>query len=145
VPRIARLKLAVFISLVALAGLWDRLAEAGHQAKAAYAGPMARAPEGSAAELYSTAQYIPTMPVATYRFLGCPGVTNYGQALAVSTLLMLVCTLGFLAIERFRVGEVGEFSGSIGEGRKPETGSGRLRSKKPLPLLPESHISLLVH
>jgi hypothetical protein len=26
-----------------------------------------------------------------------------------STLLMLVCTLGFLAIERFRVGEVGEF------------------------------------
>ena len=42
-------------------------------------------------------------------FLGRPGAVNYGQALAMSTLLMLVCTLGFLAIERFRVGEVGEF------------------------------------
>ncbi len=51
----------------------------------------------------------PTMPVAIYRFLGRPGATNYGQALAISTLLMLVCTLGFLAIERFRVGEAGEF------------------------------------
>ena len=51
----------------------------------------------------------PTMPVAIYRFLGRPGTANYGQALAMSTLLMLVCTLGFLALERFRVGEVGEF------------------------------------
>ena len=51
----------------------------------------------------------PTMPIAIYRFLGRPGTVNYGQALAMSTLLMLVCTLGFLAIERFRVGEVGEF------------------------------------
>ncbi len=51
----------------------------------------------------------PTMPIAIYRFLGRPGMANYGQALAMSTLLMLVCTLGFLALERFRVGEVGEF------------------------------------
>ncbi len=51
----------------------------------------------------------PTMPVAIYRFLSRPGAVNYGQALAMSTLLMLVCTLGFLAIERFRVGELGEF------------------------------------
>jgi thiamine transport system permease protein len=51
----------------------------------------------------------PTMPVAIYRFLGRPGATNYGQALAMSVLLMLVCTLGFLAIERFRAGNVGEF------------------------------------
>jgi hypothetical protein len=27
----------------------------------------------------------------------------------MSTLLMLVCTVGFLIIERFRVGDVGEF------------------------------------
>jgi len=47
----------------------------------------------------------PTMPVAIYRLLGQPGAANYGQALAMSTLLMLVCTLGFLFIERFRVGE----------------------------------------
>jgi thiamine transport system permease protein len=51
----------------------------------------------------------PTMPIAIYRFLGRPGAVNYGQALAMSTLLMVVCTLGFLAIERFRVGDVGEF------------------------------------
>ena len=51
----------------------------------------------------------PTMPVAIYRFLGQPGALNYGQALAMSTLLMLVCAAGMLAIERFRVGEIGEF------------------------------------
>ncbi len=51
----------------------------------------------------------PTMPVAIFRFLGRPGSVNYGQALAMSTLLMLVCTGGFLVIERFRVGEMGEF------------------------------------
>lgn len=49
------------------------------------------------------------MPVLIYRFLGLPGVTNYGQALAMSTLLMLVTTLGFVAIERFRLGDIGEF------------------------------------
>lgn len=51
----------------------------------------------------------PTMPVAIYRFLGQPGALNYGQALAMSTLLMLVCAVGMIAIERFRVGGVGEF------------------------------------
>jgi len=52
---------------------------------------------------------MPTMPVVIYRFLGQPGAINYGQALAMSTLLMLVCAVGFLAIERFRYGEIGEF------------------------------------
>lgn len=52
---------------------------------------------------------VPTMPVAIYRFLGQPGALNYGQALAMSTLLMLVCAIGMVAIERFRVGEIGEF------------------------------------
>jgi thiamine transport system permease protein len=51
----------------------------------------------------------PTLPVAIYRFLGQPGALNYGQALAMSTLLMLVCAAGMLAIERFRLGGVGEF------------------------------------
>jgi thiamine transport system permease protein len=51
----------------------------------------------------------PTMPVAIFRFLGRPGTVNYGQALAMSTLLMIVCTVGFVVIERFRVGGVGEF------------------------------------
>lgn len=51
----------------------------------------------------------PTMPVAIFRFLGRPGTVNYGQALAMSTLLMLVCAAGFLAIERFRIGRMEEF------------------------------------
>jgi thiamine transport system permease protein len=51
----------------------------------------------------------PTLPVAIYRFLGQPGALNYGQALAMSTLLMLICAAGMLAIERFRVGDIGEF------------------------------------
>ena len=51
----------------------------------------------------------PTMPVAIGRFLGQPGALNQGQALAMSALLMLVCVVGFMSIERFRVGEVGEF------------------------------------
>jgi len=51
----------------------------------------------------------PTMPVAIERFLSQPGALNQGQALAMSTLLMLVCVVAFLAIERFRVGEIGEF------------------------------------
>jgi thiamine transport system permease protein len=51
----------------------------------------------------------PTLPVAIYRYLGRPGALNYGQAMAMATVLMLICTAGFLAIERFRVGDVGEF------------------------------------
>lgn len=51
----------------------------------------------------------PTMPVVIFRLLGQPGALNYGQALAMSTLLMLVCATGFVLIERFRIGEVGEF------------------------------------
>jgi thiamine transport system permease protein len=46
----------------------------------------------------------PTLPVAIYRFLGQPGAIHYGQALALSTILMAVCAAGMLAIERVRVG-----------------------------------------
>jgi thiamine transport system permease protein len=51
----------------------------------------------------------PTLPVAIYRFLGQPGTLNYGQALAMSTLLMLICGAGMALIERFRGGGVAEF------------------------------------
>lgn len=51
----------------------------------------------------------PTVPVAIYRFLSRPGGLNYGQALALSTILMLICMAGMLAIERFRVADIGEF------------------------------------
>lgn len=45
---------------------------------------------------------LPTIPVAIYRFLSRPGSLNYGQALAMSTILMVVCVAGFVAIERLR-------------------------------------------
>lgn len=51
----------------------------------------------------------PTIPVAIFRLLGQPGALNYGQALAMSTLLMLVCAAGFIVIERFRMGGPSEF------------------------------------
>lgn len=50
-----------------------------------------------------------TMPIAIERYLSQPGALNFGQALAMSTLLMVVCAVGFVAIERFRYADVGEF------------------------------------
>jgi thiamine transport system permease protein len=50
-----------------------------------------------------------TMPIAIERYLGQPGALNLGQALAMSSILMLVCAVGFIAIERFRYADVGEF------------------------------------
>ncbi len=50
-----------------------------------------------------------TMPIAIYRLLGRPGSANYGQAMALSVLLMGVCALSFIIIERARKVGVGEF------------------------------------
>ena len=50
----------------------------------------------------------PTMPLAIYRFLGQPGAANYGQAMAMSSILMLVSAAGFMLMEKFRVGQGGE-------------------------------------
>jgi thiamine transport system permease protein len=50
-----------------------------------------------------------TMPIAIARHLGVAGDLSFGQALAMSTILMGVSTVGFLAIERFRFADVGEF------------------------------------
>lgn len=50
-----------------------------------------------------------TVPMAIYRFISQPGALNYGQALALSTILMVVCAGGMLAIERLRIGNIGEF------------------------------------
>jgi thiamine transport system permease protein len=46
----------------------------------------------------------PTMPIAIYRFFSQPGALNYGQAMAMSTLLLLVCLLSLLVIERLQTG-----------------------------------------
>jgi thiamine transport system permease protein len=44
----------------------------------------------------------PTMPVAIYNFLSQPGGLNYGQAMAMATLLMLLCAGTVTVIERTR-------------------------------------------
>ncbi len=51
----------------------------------------------------------PTMPVLIFRYLGRPGIEEYGQALAMSTLLMLVTAISFALIERLRLGNASEF------------------------------------
>jgi thiamine transport system permease protein len=42
----------------------------------------------------------PTLPIAIYRFLAQPGGLNYGQAMAMSTLLMLLCAACLVLIDR---------------------------------------------
>ena len=51
----------------------------------------------------------PTIPVAIYRFLGRPGALNFGQAMALSTILMLLTASAILAVERVRVRDLGDF------------------------------------
>ncbi|MFZ3071260.1 MAG: iron ABC transporter permease [Anaerolineaceae bacterium] len=58
--------------------------------------------EFGASSFLSTPQ-TPTIPVAIYRYISQPGALNYGQALAMSTLLMGVCAAGSWLIEKIRL------------------------------------------
>jgi thiamine transport system permease protein len=51
----------------------------------------------------------PTLPVAIFRLLGRAGAANFSQAMALSTILMAMTAASIMAIERFRIGEMGEF------------------------------------
>ena len=51
----------------------------------------------------------PTIPVAIERFLSQPGGLNYGQAMAMATILMLLTVASILLIERVRIPGSGEF------------------------------------
>ncbi len=64
--------------------------------------------EFGATLLISRPEY-PTLPVAIERFLSQPGGLNYGQAMAMATLLMLLTLLGILLIEKLRLPGTGEF------------------------------------
>ncbi len=44
----------------------------------------------------------PTLPVAIYRLLGLPGATTFAQAMALSTVLLVLTALSVLVIERLR-------------------------------------------
>lgn len=56
---------------------------------------------GASSFLSNTA--MPTIPVAIFRYLSQPGALNYGQALAMSSLLMVICVAGSVIIERIRL------------------------------------------
>jgi thiamine transport system permease protein len=45
----------------------------------------------------------PTIPTAIYRFLSQPGGLNYGQAMAMATILMALTTIGIFVIEKMRL------------------------------------------
>jgi thiamine transport system permease protein len=64
--------------------------------------------EFGATTLIARPEY-PTIPLVIYRFISQPGATNYGQALALSTILMVITAGGLMIIERMRIADVGEF------------------------------------
>lgn len=64
--------------------------------------------EFGATLLISRPEY-PTIPVAIERFLSQPGGLNYGQAMAMATILMLLTLVSILLIEKFRLPNSGEF------------------------------------
>jgi len=64
--------------------------------------------EFGAASLLARPEY-PTLPTAIFRFLSQPGALNYGQAMAMATLLMLFAGLGIFLIEKLRLPGTGEF------------------------------------
>lgn len=50
-----------------------------------------------------------TVPMAIYRYLSLPGALNYGQAMALSTLLMIFCGTSIFCIEAIRPNAISEF------------------------------------
>lgn len=64
--------------------------------------------EFGATLLISRPEY-PTIPVAIERFLSQPGGLNYGQAMAMASILMLLTTASILLIEKLRLPNSGEF------------------------------------
>lgn len=64
--------------------------------------------EFGATLLISRPEY-PTIPIAIERFLSQPGGLNYGQAMAMATILMSLAVVSILLIEKFRLPNTGEF------------------------------------
>lgn len=61
------------------------------------------------ASLFVAQREAVTIPVVIYRLIGDPGLASFRQALAMSVILLLVCALGFVFIERLRAAGAGEF------------------------------------
>lgn len=54
------------------------------------------------ASLFVVRPNLPTLPIMIYRLLGQPSRESYGQALALSVILLLLCALAFFLLERLR-------------------------------------------
>jgi thiamine transport system permease protein len=61
------------------------------------------------ATLLLTRPDYPTIPIAIQRFLSQPGGLNFGQAMAMATVLMTLTMLSILLIERTRLSDSGDF------------------------------------
>ncbi len=65
--------------------------------------------EFGATSLVARPQTSQTLPLAIYRFLGQPGAFNFGRAMAMSVILMIVTAISIFLIERFRTPGLGTF------------------------------------
>lgn len=45
---------------------------------------------------------LPTMPIAVYRYLNLPGASNYGQAMAMAVIILMVCVVSMFALDRLQ-------------------------------------------
>jgi len=45
---------------------------------------------------------LPTMPIAIFRYLGLPGSINYGQAMAMAVIILLVCVISMLSLDQLQ-------------------------------------------
>lgn len=60
------------------------------------------------ASLFLARPNTPTLPIVIQRLLGQPGPDNYGQAMALSLILVLVCAVAYFVMERVRLPGSGE-------------------------------------
>ncbi len=52
---------------------------------------------------------VPTLPIAIFTLLGRPGELNFGMAMAMAVILMVVTGAVMVIVEQLRVGDVGDF------------------------------------
>ena len=45
---------------------------------------------------------MPTMPIAIFRYLGLPGSSNYGQAMAMAVIILVVCIVSMAFLDRLQ-------------------------------------------
>ncbi|MCD6356657.1 MAG: iron ABC transporter permease [Anaerolineaceae bacterium] len=60
--------------------------------------------EFGATSFISRPEY-PTLPIAIFRYLYLPGAENYGKAMAMASILLIICGSGFFLIEKLQVNE----------------------------------------